>query len=147
MMYLPSIFGEDLMDGFMDDFDRSFFRSPATGAKSNQVMRTDVKETENGYQLDVELPGYKKEDLKLDLQDGYLNIRAVKNTDNEEKDKEGKVIRRERYSGSMSRSFYVGDQITEEDVQARFEDGILKLEIPKKEPVKEIPEKKTITIA
>ncbi|MEE1115046.1 MAG: Hsp20/alpha crystallin family protein [Eubacterium sp.] len=146
-MYLPSIFGEDLMDGFMDDFDRSFFRSPATGAKSNQVMRTDVKETENGYQLDVELPGYKKEDLKLDLQDGYLNIRAVKNTDNEEKDKEGKVIRRERYSGSMSRSFYVGDQITEEDVQARFEDGILKLEIPKKEPVKEIPEKKTITIA
>ena len=148
MMYLPSVFGDNLMDDFFDDFDRSFFRParPAVRAERSNLMRTDIKETETGYELDVELPGYKKEDLNLELNAGYLNISAAKDTTNEEKDTEGRVIRRERYTGSMSRSFYVGDDITEEDIKARFEDGILKLCVPKKEVEEKIPEKKTIAI-
>ena len=148
MMYLPSIFGDNLMDDFFDEFDRSFFRpakAPIRAERTN-LMRTDVRETESGYELDVELPGYKKEDLELELNGGYLNISAQKNTENEEKNAEGKVIRKERYAGSMKRSFYVGEDLTEEDIKARFEDGILKLSVPKKEKVEAVPEKKTIAI-
>ena len=148
MMYLPSIFGDNLMDDFFDDFDRSFFRPsrPAVRMERSNLMKTNIKETEGGYELDVELPGYKKEDLNLELNGGYLNISAAKDNTNEEKDADGRVIRRERYTGSMSRSFYVGDDITEEDIKAKFEDGILKLCVPKKEAEETIPEKKTIAI-
>ncbi len=148
MMYLPSIFGDNLMDDFFDDFDHGFFRNtrPAVRTERTNLMRTDIKETESGYELDVELPGYKKEDLTLELNAGYLNISAAKNTSNEEKDTKGRVIRRERYTGSMNRSFYVGDELTEEDIKAKFEDGILKLSIPKKEVEEKVPEKKTIAI-
>ena len=149
MMYLPSIFGDNLMDDFFDDFDRNFFRPvrrPALRTERTDLMKTDIRETDAGFELDVELPGYKKEDLNLDLTNGYLTISAEKNTEKEEKDKEGRVIRCERYSGSMKRSFFVGKDITEEDIKARFEDGILKLGIPKKEVKEQIPEKKTIMI-
>ncbi len=148
MMYLPSIFGDNLMDDFFDDFDHSFFRParPAVRTDRMDLMKTDIRETETGYELDVELPGYKKEDLKLELTNGYLNIGAEKHTENEEKDTDGKVIRRERYTGSMKRSFFVGEDITEEDIKAKFEDGILKLCVPKKEHKEQIPEKKTIMI-
>ncbi len=147
MMYLPSLFGDNLMDDFFDDFDKNFFRTrPAVRTERANLMRTDIKETEHSFELDVELPGYKKEDLELELNGGYLNITAAKNTTNEEKDTEGRVIRRERYTGSMKRSFYVGEELTEEDIKARFEDGILKLSVPKKEPEEKIPEKKTIAI-
>ena len=102
-------------------------------------MKTDVKETENGYEVAVDLPGFKKEDVTCELKDGYLTISAQKNVQNDEKNEEGKYIRRERYTGSQSRSFYVGEHLTEEDIHAAFEDGILKLDIPKKEakPVEE----------
>ena len=148
MTYLPSIFGDNLIDDFFNDFDRNYFRGfqPSVRAERTNLMKTDIRETEAGYDLDVELPGYKKEDLNLELNGGYLNISAEKNTSNEEKDDKGRVIRRERFSGSMKRSFYVGDEVTEEDIKARFEDGILKLFVPKKVVEEQIPEKKTIAI-
>lgn len=95
-------------------------------------MRTDVKENETGYELDIDLPGCKKENVKAELKDGYLKISAESRQDNEEKDDAGKYIRRERYYGTCSRSFYVGEAVTQEDIKARFEDGILKISVPKK---------------
>ena len=103
------------------------------GSNTQNVMRTDVKETDQGYEIDIDLPGFKKEDVKVQLKDGYLGIQAVQNVNNDQKDSDGKYIRRERYSGSVSRSFYVGDKVKEEDVHAKFEDGILKLSLPKEE--------------
>ena len=108
-------------------------------------MKTDVKETDQGYELDIELPGYKKEDVRAQLKDGYLTVQAAKNMNNDEKNEQGAYIRRERYAGTMSRSFYVGDNVTEEDIHAKFEDGILKLSVPKKE-AKKVEENKYITI-
>lgn len=108
-------------------------------------MKTDVKEVENGYEVAMDLPGFKKEDISAKLENGYLTITAFKGLDKDEKNEEGKYIRRERYSGSCSRSFYVGDGVTEEDIKARFEDGILKLDIPKKDAEK-IEQKKYISI-
>ena len=132
-MLMPSIFGENLFDDWMDfsfpSFDRDFY-----GNSSRSVMKTDVKETDKGYELDIELPGYQKEDVKAQLKDGYLTLSAAKGLDKDAKDKEGNYIRRERYAGSMSRSFYVGDGVKEEDIHAKYEDGILKLSLPKKAP-------------
>jgi HSP20 family molecular chaperone IbpA len=148
--FLPAVFGENLMDVF-NDFDRDFFRGFSRpehmlyGKNASRMMKTDVKETEEGYELDVDLPGFKKDEINLDLQNGYLTIAASKGVDKEEKDKKGKLIRQERYSGAMQRSFFVGKNVTEEDIKAKFEDGVLKLDIPKKEAPK-IPEKKTIMI-
>ena len=109
-------------------------------------MRTDVKETDGGYELDVDLPGYKKEDIKAELKDGTLTISASTNTEKEDKEKDGKFIRRERFSGSCSRSFYVGENLDQEDIKAKFENGILKLFVPKKEAKPEIEESKYIAI-
>lgn len=108
-------------------------------------MKTDVKEHETGYEVDIDLPGFKKDELNLDLTDGYLTISASKGLDKDEEDKKGKYIRKERYAGSMSRSFYVGDGITEDDIKAKYENGILKLSIPKKE-AKAVEQKKHIAI-
>ena len=147
-MMLPSIFGEDLFDEMMDfPFEDDFFgkRNPLYGKKSKNMMKTDVKEHENGYEVDIDLPGFKKDELNLDLTDGYLTISASKGLDKDEEDKKGKYIRKERYAGSMSRSFYVGDGITEEDIKAKYENGILKLSIPKKE-AKAVDQKKHIAI-
>ena len=148
MMFMPSIFGDSFLDDFMrDPVDEMTRFARQTGQKATGLMlRTDIKEKGDNYEMVIDLPGYKKEDLNLDLTNGYLTISAEKNTENEEKDKEGRVIRCERYSGSMKRSFFVGKDITEEDIKARFEDGILKLGIPKKEVKEQIPEKKTIMI-
>jgi HSP20 family molecular chaperone IbpA len=107
-------------------------------------MKTDVKETDEGYELDVELPGFKKEEIHLDLQNGYLTISTEKNLENKE-EKQGKLLRQERYAGTMQRSFYVGESITEDDIKAKFENGVLSLMIPKKEAPK-VPEKKQILI-
>jgi len=145
---LPSIFGEDLFDEMMDfPFEDDFFgkRNPLYGKKAKNMMKTDVKEHENGYEVDIDLPGFKKDELNLDLTDGYLTISASKGLDKDEEDKKGKYIRKERYAGSMSRSFYVGDGITEEDIKAKYENGILKLSIPKKE-AKAVDQKKHIAI-
>ena len=147
-MLMPSIFGESLFDEFFnDDFLRPEPRSTrryATPATS--VMKTDIKETDNSFELDIDLPGYKKEDVKAELHNGYMTIQAVRNSTNDTKDEDGNYIRRERFYGSCSRSFYVGEEVTEEDIKARFEDGILKITVPKKETRMEVPQKKWIAI-
>ena len=147
-LYVPSLFSENLMDDWMDDFESEFFgrKNPLYGKHAKNMMKTDVKETENGYEVAVDLPGFKKDEISLELKDGYLTITASKGLDKDEEDKKGRMIRQERYAGAMSRSFYVGDGITEEDVKAKFENGVLMLDIPKKEEKPQEPERKLITI-
>ena len=151
-MMMPSIFGENLFDDFMDfpfskEFEKNFFgnKNPLYGKHAKNMMKTDVRETENGYEVDIDLPGFKKEEITAKLDNGYLTISASKGLDKENQDKDGHYIRRERYAGSMSRSFYIGEGITENDVKAKYEDGILRLSIPKKEP-KKVEDKKYISI-
>ena len=153
MLYTPSVFGESLMDDWFDGFDHMFDRMNRNmnknlyGKRASRLMKTDVTEHDDRYEVDMDLPGFKKEDLKLDLQNGYLTVSASKSLNKDEKEeKSGKLIRQERYSGSMARSFYVGDEMTEEDVKAKFENGVLKLVIPKKEAQKAVEEHKTIAI-
>ena len=128
-------------------FDSDFWgkRNPLYGKHAKNLMKTDIREHDNGYELDIDLPGFKKDEISIDLDSGYLTISAAKGLDKDEEDKKGKYIRKERYAGAMQRSFYVGDGVTEEDVKAKFEDGILKLSIPKKE-AKAVETKKTIAI-
>ena len=143
---LPSIFGDSLFDDFFDDdFMRAWSgRSPLYGKRAKNLMKTDVRETENTYEVDIDLPGFKKDEIDVDLKDGYLTISASKGLDKDEKDKEGRYIRQERYAGAMSRSFYVGD-VEPDQVSARYEDGILKISMPKQEK-KELPRRSTIAI-
>ncbi|MDY5577608.1 MAG: Hsp20/alpha crystallin family protein [Lachnospiraceae bacterium] len=145
-MLMPSIFGENLFDDFFDDFARPVRKTTGYSTPAVTVMKTDVKENDKGYELDIDLPGYKKEDVKAQLKDGYLTISAETKKDDDKKDENGKYIRRERYYGSCSRSFYVGEDVTEEDIRAKFEDGILKVSVPKKEVKPAVEEKKYITI-
>lgn len=142
-MLMPSIFGEDLFDEFFNDFKRPVRRN--YNAASN-VMRTDVKESDTGYELDIDLPGYKKENVQAELKEGYLTITASTINENDQKDENGRYIRRERYQGSCSRSFFVGEDIEQEDIKAKFEDGILKVFVPKKEEQPKIETSKYITI-
>ncbi|HJC92462.1 Hsp20/alpha crystallin family protein [Mediterraneibacter glycyrrhizinilyticus] len=146
-MLMPSIFGENLFDDDWFDFDRDFWgrKNPLYGKNAKNIMKTDIREHDTGYELDVDLPGFKKDEINIELENGYLTISAAKGLDKDEQDKKGKYIRKERYAGAMQRSFYVGDAVTEEDVKAKFEDGILKLSIPKKD-AKEVETKKTIAI-
>ena len=141
-MLLPSIFGERLLDDWMDfpDIDRKLY-----GKHAANVMKTDVREHDDDYEVDIDLPGFKKDEISLSLENGYLSVNAAKGLDKDEKDKKGKLIRQERYAGSMTRSFYVGEAITEQEVRAKFENGVLQLSIPKKEAPK-VPEKKLIAI-
>lgn len=141
---MNSIFGESLFDDFFD----SFTRPMRTDARYNTsgVMRTDVKESAAGYELDIDLPGCKKENVKAELKNGYLTINAETSCSDDQKDEDGKYIRRERYYGSCSRSFFVGEDITQEDIKAKFEDGILKVSIPKKESKPAIEESRYIPI-
>ena len=148
-MYMPSIFGESLFDD-MFPFDDSFFTSkknPLYGKNASRVMKTDIKENEGSYELDIDLPGFKKDEVTAGLNDGYLTVSAAKGLDQDEQEKEtGKYIRRERYAGACQRSYYVGEDITEEDIKAEFKHGILKLFVPKKEVKPAVEEKKYITI-
>lgn len=129
------------------DFDilEDIFKDPIFNVDESKIMKTDIKEHENNYSIVVDLPGYIKEDIKVSVEDGYLTIHATMNSENEEKEK-GKFVRRERYFGECSRSFYVGDDITTEDIKASYKNGSLKLEVPKKEVRKEIPEKTYVEI-
>ena len=149
MMMMPSIFGENLFDDFMDfPFERDFWgrRNPLYGKNEKNLMKTDVRETDSSYELDIDLPGFKKDEVTAKLENGYLTISASKGLNKDEKDKEnGKYIRRERYAGAVSRSFYVGEHIQQEDIHAKFEDGILKLTVPKKD-AKQVDEQKYISI-
>ena len=137
---MPSIFGENLFDDWMDfpfddDFDKYFFgkKNPLYGKHAKNMMKTDVKETDNSYEVDIDLPGFKKDEINAKLENGYLTISAAKGLDKDEKDKKGKYIRKERYAGAMSRSFYVGEGVTQDEIKAKYEDGILKLTVPKKD--------------
>ena len=145
-MLMPSIFRENLFDDFVDDFARPVHHMMNYGSAQANVMKTDVKETDNGYELHIDLPGYKKDDVKAQLKDGYMTISAQTSSSKEDKDEQKKYIRRERYYGNCSRSFYVGEQVKEEDIKAKFEDGILKISIPKKDPEKAVEENRYIAI-
>ena len=147
-MLMPSIFGEDLFDDWFDfptfrDFDKT--EKKLYGKHAARLMKTDVHEHEDHYEVDIDLPGFKKDEVTLELQKGYLTVSAAKGLDKDENDKKGKLIRQERYAGAMQRTFFVGEGLTEEDIKARFENGVLSLRIPKKETPK-VPEKKTILI-
>ena len=156
---LPSVFGEDLFDDWMDyfpfgrDFDKEFSKAMAPtehalyGKHAKNMMKTDVRETDDSYEVDIDLPGFKKVEVKIQLADGYLTIEAAKGLDKDEKDKKsGKYIRRERYAGSMSRSFYVGEDVKQEEIHAKYDNGILKLSVPKKEAKKAVDSSKYIAI-
>ena len=141
-MMMPSIFGENLFDDFMNDFTFPKFpdvEKELYGKHAKNLMKTDVKDTENGYEVDIDLPGFKKDEIKVKLEDGVLTISAAKGLDKDEKDKKGSYLRRERYAGSMSRSFYVGDHVTVEDIHPKYENGILSFSVPKAEnkPIEE----------
>lgn len=136
MMMIPRKNDFELLD---DIFKYPFFNNESVG------MKTDIKENEDSYSITIDLPGYDKNNIKISVEDGYLTVNAVINSDNEEKE-EGKFVRRERYFGECSRSFYVGDAIETEDIKANLTNGILRLEVPKKEQRKELPEKKYVQI-
>ena len=147
---MPSIFGENLFDDFFGpDFDMfpalTGRSNPLYGKHAKNLMKTDVRETEGTYELDIDLPGFKKDEVNLTLEDGYLTISAAKGLDKDEKDKKGKYIRQERYAGTCSRSFYVGEGVEPTDVSAKFEDGILKVSLPKREQ-KQLPNSNMIAI-
>ncbi len=125
-------------DLFDEMFEDPFF------SKSSKLMKTDIKENENDYTIEVDLPGYSKDDIQITVDDGYLTVSA--NTSKEDADTSSKYVKRERYYGECSRSFYVGNDVETEDVRASFRNGILKLEVPKKEDVKQLPEKKYVQI-
>lgn len=151
-MLMPSIFRTDSLfddffgDDWFDDRDFKNMEKKLYGHRAKNVMNTDIKEHDNGYELEMDLPGFKKEEVTVELNDGYITIRAAKGLDEDEKEKKtGKYIRRERYAGACERSFYVGDNITQDDIKASFKHGILKLEIPKKE-AKEIEHNNYISI-
>lgn len=144
-MLRPSIFRPNFVDDMFDDFFRTPFFDDSQMSKVN-MMSTDIKESDNAYQIEMDLPGFAKEDVNASLKDGYLTISANHTHENEEKDAEHKFIRRERYQGTCKRSFYVGDQITETDIQAKFKDGVLTLVVPKKEKQPEVEQSKYIAI-
>ena len=144
-MLMPSIFGENLFNDDWMDFGFPEVDKALYGKHANNVMKTDVKETDTGYEVDIDLPGFKKDEINAQLDNGYLTISAAKGLDKDENDKKGKYIRKERYAGAMSRSFYVGEGITQEDIKAKYEDGILRLSVPKKE-AKAVEDKKYIAI-
>ena len=152
-MLMPSIFGEDLFDSFMRDFpfyddkDMKKLEKRLYGRHGKNMMKTDIKETDDSYELEMDLPGFTKDEVKVSLEDGYLTISAAKGLDKDEQDKKsGRYIRKERYAGACERTFYVGDSVTQEDVKGEFKHGILKLTIPKKVEKPEVPEKKYIAI-
>ena len=152
-MLMPSIFGEDMFDDFMRDFpffdDRELRKADRKlyGHHAKNLMKTDIKETAQGYELEMDLPGFTKDEVSVSLEEGTLTVSAAKGLDQDEQEKEtGRYIRRERYAGACQRSYYVGEDITEEDIKAEFKHGILKLFVPKKEAKPAVEEKKYITI-
>ena len=150
-MLMPSIFNDNLFDDF---FDFPFYDDKADrkiqrklyGHHAGNLMKTDIKEKKDGYELEIDLPGFKKDEITAELKDGYLTVSAAKGLDKDEEDKKGHYIRQERYSGAMSRTFYVGEDVKQEDIKAKFENGTLKMFVPKIEPKPQVEEKKYIPI-
>jgi HSP20 family protein len=151
-MLMPSIFGENLFDDWFDEFpfydgDMKNTEKKLYGKKADRIMKTDIKETDNGYELEIDLPGFTKDEIKASLNDGYLTISAAKGLDKDEQEKEsGRYIRRERYAGACQRSFYVGEAVEQEDIKGEFKHGILKLFVPKVEAKKAVEGNKYIAI-
>ena len=145
-MLYPSIFRNDLFDDMFDDFMKP--ARPQRGSFFNQssVMKTDIKEFDKAYELDIELPGVKKENVTIELKDGALEIKVVSEVNNDSKDEQGKYLRRERFYGSCSRSFYVGEDVKQEDIKAKFENGILAITVPKVEAQPKVEQKQLINI-
>ena len=149
-MLMPSIFGENLFDDdwmnfpFNDEFWGK--KNPLYGKHAQNMMKTDIRETDGSYELDVDLPGFKKDEIKIQLKDGYLTLSAAKGLDKDEQDKKGNYIRRERYAGACERSFYVGEEVTQEDIKGEYKHGILKLFVPKKEAKPAVEQKHSISI-
>ena len=149
-MMMPSIFGENLFD---DDwmnfpFEQDFWgkKNPLYGKHAKNMMKTDIREHDAGYEVDIDLPGFKKDEIKVSLDNGYMTVSAAKGLDKDEQEKKsGKYIRRERYAGACERSFYVGENVTEADIKGEFKHGILKLLVPKKDKPA-VEEKKYIAI-
>ena len=146
---LPSIFGENMFDEMLNrafDMDDMFGgKNPLYGKHARNLMKTDIRENDNSYELDIDLPGFKKDEVQVELEDGYLTNKAEKGLDKDEKDDQGRYIRQERYAGAMSRSFYVGDGVTTDDMKAKFEDGILQITVPKT-TVEALPKKNILAI-
>lgn len=147
-MMMPRIFSEDLFDDFMMPFGENFMGShnPLFGRREHNMMKTDIKEKDGNYILDMDLPGCKKEDVALKLENGYLTVAANREVDEDKKDDKGNYIRQERYSGSCQRSFYVGENVEEKDIKAKFESGILHIELPANKPAKQLENKGYIAI-
>ena len=151
-MLMPSVLGRDLFDDFFgfpffDDKDLKHTEKKLYGRKGKNLMKTDVRETADSYILEMDLPGFKKDEVSVTLEDGYLTISAAKGLDQDEKDKKtGAYIRRERYAGACQRSFYVGEDVEQEEIRAKFDRGILTLTVPKKEEKPAVEEKKFISI-
>ena len=143
-MFTPSLFRENLFDEFMNDMTFPSIDKELYGKHAANLMKTDVREKEDSYELDIDLPGFKKEEITVDLKNGCLTISAAKGLDKEESEKDGKYIRQERYTGACSRSFYVGSEVNPAQVSAKFEDGILRISIPK--AVKQLPQSTTVDI-
>ena len=144
-MLMPSIFGENLFNDDWMNFGFPEVEKALYGKHASHEMKTDVRETDSGYEVDIDLPGFKKDEINIQLDNGYLSISAAKGLDKDEQDKEGKYIRKERYAGSMSRSFYVGNAMTQDDIKAKYVSGILRLSVPKK-AAEEIESAKRIAI-
>lgn len=153
-MLMPSIFGENLFDDFFDDYfpfdtDKELHKAEKKlyGRRAGHVMKTDIKEKDNGYEFEIDLPGFAKDEVKVSLENGYMTIEAAKGLDKDEKEKEiGKYIRKERYAGACTRSFYVGEEVDPGEIKAEFKHGILKLFVPKKEAKPAVEENKYIAI-
>ncbi len=131
-MLMPSIFGENLFDDFMKGFPFPDVDRALYGKHAKHLMKTDVKDTQDGYEVDIDLPGFKPDQIRMKLENGYLTVEAAKGLDKDEEKKQEQYVRRERYAGSMSRSFYVGEDITEDDIHPKYENGILSFVVPKK---------------
>ena len=150
-MLMPSIFRDDLFDDWMNDFfddrDMKKVEKKLYGRRGRNLMKTDIRETDTSYELEMDLPGFKKDEIKVSLENGYLTISAARGLDQDEQEKKtGKYLRRERYAGACERSFYVGEDVTQDEIKGEFKHGILELTIPKKDQKAAVPEKKYIAI-
>ena len=145
-MLMPTRRNRGLLSDFMFDPFDAFFNTPMPSAQTPTLMRTDIKETDGGFEMTIDLPGFKKDDVNAELKDGYLHIEAQTKSETEDKDASGTYVRKERFSGKCSRTFYVGEDVEEKDIKAKFEDGTLKIDIPKKQEQPKLEEKKTIAI-
>ncbi len=150
-MMVPMRRNRNLLSELMTDPFDAFFDAAAAPMQAMQkmsptLMRTDIKETDSGFELVIDLPGFKKDDVQAELKDGQLTITAQTQSESEDKDEEGTYVRKERFSGKCSRTFFVGEDIEEDDIKAKFEDGVLKIAVPKKQEQPKLEEKKTISI-